>query len=70
MGKKKTSGAAIKASRTKRERANAASAANPVRVNEVERPPKAAKAVPASAPASQVAVPATGVVQFRRGRPQ
>jgi preprotein translocase subunit SecA len=54
MGKKKTSGAAIKASRTKRERANAASAANPVRVNEVERPPKAAKAVPASAPASQV----------------
>lgn len=56
MGKKKTSGSAIKASGTKPEGAKAASAANPVRVEDLERPAKAAKAVPAaagSAPAPQ-----------------
>jgi preprotein translocase subunit SecA len=57
MEKKKSAPAAVKASGTKLERAKAAAVANPVRVEDVERTPKAAKAVPAeaaSAPGPQV----------------
>ncbi|MEO6796892.1 MAG: SEC-C metal-binding domain-containing protein [Candidatus Dormibacter sp.] len=48
MGKKKTPTTPVKASGTKPERARAASAANPVRPEDVERPPKAAEAGSAS----------------------
>jgi preprotein translocase subunit SecA len=63
MEKKKSAPAAVKASGTKPERAKAA-VANPVRVEDVERTPKAAKALPAAASAPGPQVPFRRPVSF------
>ncbi|MDQ6709068.1 MAG: SEC-C metal-binding domain-containing protein [Candidatus Dormibacteraeota bacterium] len=58
MGKKKTQPKAVKASGSKPERARAASAANPVRPEDVQRPPQPPKAASASAAPGSTPSPA------------
>jgi preprotein translocase subunit SecA len=62
MGKKKPASGALKATGSKQERAKAAAAANPVRLDEVKRPAEAPKAAEASTPTT----PDPPVAPFRR----